>query len=56
VTDEEAPGMTPIGEVEDVKSGESMDLVLTLEPGRYVLLCNLTRHFEKGMVTEIEVA
>jgi uncharacterized cupredoxin-like copper-binding protein len=54
-TNEEAPGMTPIGEVEDVKPGESTDLVLTLEPGRYVLLCNITRHFERGMVTEIEV-
>jgi uncharacterized cupredoxin-like copper-binding protein len=56
VTNEEAQGMTPIGEVEDVESGESTDLVLTLEPGRYVLLCNLPRHFEQGMVTEIEVA
>jgi len=56
LTNEEAPGMTPIGEVEDVESGESTDLVLTLEPGRYVLLCNLPRHFEQGMVTEIEVA
>jgi uncharacterized cupredoxin-like copper-binding protein len=55
-TNEEAPGMNPIGEVEDVQPGESTDLVLTLEPGRYVFLCNLTRHFERGMVTEFEVA
>lgn len=55
-TNEEAPGMTPIGEVEDVQIGESMDLVLTLEAGRYVLLCNLPKHFERGMATEIEVA
>jgi uncharacterized cupredoxin-like copper-binding protein len=55
-TDEEAPGMTPIGEVEDVEPGESTNLVLTLEPGRYVFLCNLPRHFERGMATEVEVA
>ncbi|MGZ5214560.1 MAG: cupredoxin domain-containing protein [Actinomycetota bacterium] len=55
-TNEEAPGMTPIGEVEDVQPGESTDLVLTLESGRYVFLCNLPKHFERGMVTEFEVA
>lgn len=55
-TDEEAPGMNPIGEVEDVQPGESTDLVLTLEPGRYVFLCNLPKHFERGMATEFEIA
>jgi uncharacterized cupredoxin-like copper-binding protein len=54
-TDEEAPGMNPIGEVEDVQPGESTTLVVTLEPGRYVLLCNLPKHFERGMATEFEV-
>lgn len=53
---EEATGMTPIGEVEDVQPGAATDLVLTLEPGKYMLLCNLTKHFERGMVTTIEVA
>ncbi|HEX9122006.1 MAG TPA: cupredoxin domain-containing protein [Actinomycetota bacterium] len=53
---EEAPGMTPIGEVEEVQPGEAQDLVLTLEPGSYILLCNLPKHFERGMVTKIEVA
>jgi uncharacterized cupredoxin-like copper-binding protein len=53
---EEAPGMTPIGEVEDVQPGESTDLTLTLEPGRYLLLCNIKGHFDRGMVTEVEVS
>lgn len=53
---EEAPGMTPIGEVEDVQAGASTDLVLTLEPGSYLLVCNIKRHFERGMATEFEVA
>jgi uncharacterized cupredoxin-like copper-binding protein len=55
-TDEEAPGMNPIGEVEDVQPGEATELVLTLEAGRYVFLCNLPKHFERGMATEFEVA
>jgi uncharacterized cupredoxin-like copper-binding protein len=47
--------MTPIGEVEDVKPAEAKDLVLTLEPGNYILLCNLPKHFERGMVTKFKV-
>lgn len=54
--DEEAPGMTPIGEVEAVQPGASEELVLTLEPGGYLLLCNIEKHFERGMVTTITVA
>ena len=52
---EEAPGMTPIGEVEEVKPGEATDLVLTLKPGNYVFLCNIPKHFERGMVTTFKV-
>ena len=55
-TDEEAPGMNPIGEVEDVQPGESTELVLTLEAGNYVFLCNLPKHFERGMATTFTVA
>jgi uncharacterized cupredoxin-like copper-binding protein len=53
--DEEAPGMTPIGEVEDVEPGASADLALTLEAGRYIFVCNLPKHFERGMVTTFTV-
>ncbi len=56
VIDEEAPGMEPIGEVEGVQPGASTELVLTLEAGNYVLLCNLEKHFGRGMVTTIQVA
>jgi uncharacterized cupredoxin-like copper-binding protein len=52
---EEASGMTPVGEVEDVQPGASTELKLTLEPGSYVLLCNIKKHFERGMVTQFEV-
>jgi uncharacterized cupredoxin-like copper-binding protein len=53
---EEAPGMTPMGEVEDVQPGASTELKLTLEPGSYILLCNIAKHFERGMVTEFQVS
>ncbi len=53
---EEAPGMTPMGEVEDVQPGASTELKLTLEPGSYMLLCNIAKHFERGMVTEFQVS
>lgn len=52
---EEASGMTPVGEVEDVQPGASTELKLTLQPGSYVLLCNIKKHFERGMVTQFEV-
>jgi uncharacterized cupredoxin-like copper-binding protein len=52
---EEAPGMSPIGEVEEVKPGDAKDLVLTLKPGNYIFLCNLPKHFERGMVTKFKV-
>jgi uncharacterized cupredoxin-like copper-binding protein len=53
---EEAPGMTPIGEVEDVQPGASAELRLTLEPGRYLFLCNIPKHLERGMVTEFQIS
>ena len=55
-TDEEAAGMNPIGEVEGVQPGETTSLVLTLPAGNYVFLCNLPKHFERGMATEFQVA
>ncbi len=53
---EEAPGMTPIGEVEEVQPGESTELELSLEPGTYLLICNIRKHFERGMVSKFRVA
>jgi len=50
--DEEGAGVTHIDEVEDVDmNGGVKDLVVTLEPGRYVLLCNLAEnnHYAHGM-------
>ena len=51
IVDEEGAGITFINEVEDVEQGTSKDLTVTLEPGRYVLLCNtaLNNHYTHGM-------
>lgn len=53
IVDEEGAGITFIDEVEDVTQGTSKDLTVTLEPGRYVLLCNTSEnmHYSHGMHT-----
>ena len=38
-----------LGEVEGLKAGQTGDLTLTLEPGDYLLICNLKGHYAAGM-------
>jgi uncharacterized cupredoxin-like copper-binding protein len=53
--DEQAVGEY-IGSFEDVASDGGMATgTLVLAPGRYILLCNLTDHYAKGMVTTLQV-
>ncbi|MEJ2484728.1 MAG: hypothetical protein P8Y68_03235 [Anaerolineales bacterium] len=50
--DEEGGGLTVVDEVEDVEPGMTTDLTVTLEPGNYVLLCNIDSdemHYQHGM-------
>jgi uncharacterized cupredoxin-like copper-binding protein len=51
IVDEAGAGITFINEDEDVAQGTSKDRSVTLEPGRYVLLCNtaLNNHYTRGM-------
>jgi uncharacterized cupredoxin-like copper-binding protein len=52
IVDEEADGVTAIDEVEDVEPGQSVDLTVTLDPGKYVLVCNVDsdeQHYMHGM-------
>jgi uncharacterized cupredoxin-like copper-binding protein len=44
-----------IGGFEDVQSGTAASGALVLGPGRYILLCNLSKHYENGMVTTLQV-
>jgi uncharacterized cupredoxin-like copper-binding protein len=46
---------TPVDEVEDLETGKNADLVVTLEPGHYVLLCNLPNHYMQGMHADFTV-
>jgi hypothetical protein len=64
VDEEQLPEGAFIGEIEAFPAGERCAASFELEPGRYVLFCNITEqeehgghesHFEEGMVTTIEV-
>jgi len=56
---EGADGIDVIGETDEIDSGDSDSRVFNLDPGSYVLLCNLVEddeaHFERGMRAAFEV-
>jgi uncharacterized cupredoxin-like copper-binding protein len=44
------------GEVSELDPGKSGSLTVALQPGRYLLMCNVPGHFESGMWSEFEVS
>lgn len=44
-----------LGEVSELKPGEAGSVTLTLDPGTYVLFCNVKGHYMAGMWTTITV-
>jgi len=47
---------TPVDEEEDISRGATPQLVLPdLAPGHYVILCNLTGHYGRGMYADLTV-
>ena len=44
-----------IGGFEDVQSGTAANGTLVLAPGRYIVLCNLNKHYDNGMVSTLTV-
>ncbi len=48
-------GLALIDEVEDIIPGGNIDLDVVLEPGDYVIICNLPGHYQMGMVTSLTV-
>ena len=46
---------TVIDEVEDVESGKSGTLTVTLDAGHYVVICNIAGHVRQGMATDFTV-
>jgi uncharacterized cupredoxin-like copper-binding protein len=46
---------TPVDEIEDIEAGATPSLAVDLQPGHYVILCNLTSHYQKGMHADFDV-
>jgi plastocyanin len=59
--DEEREGMTVIDEIEDLEVGATESVTVTLDPGAYVLICNIydedeqEAHYQMGMYTGFTV-
>jgi uncharacterized cupredoxin-like copper-binding protein len=47
---------TPVDEIEDIAAGAGGDLTVTLEPGHYILLCNIPGHYQLGMHIDFTVS
>jgi uncharacterized cupredoxin-like copper-binding protein len=52
----EASEAGSVGEVSDLPAGESGTLTVHLDPGHYVMICNLPGHYSAGMRTEFTVS
>jgi uncharacterized cupredoxin-like copper-binding protein len=58
---ESGTGMTVVDEIEDIEVGQSQELKVTLDAGKYVLLCNIydetekEAHYKMGMRIAFEV-
>ena len=44
-----------IDEIEEFPAGTSQKKTVTLEPGHYVLFCNIPGHYDKGMYTSLHI-
>jgi uncharacterized cupredoxin-like copper-binding protein len=61
--DEVGQGVTNVGETDDMDAGTTKDLTVDLQPGHYVLICNVVQsvtgqtisHYQKGMYTEFDI-
>jgi uncharacterized cupredoxin-like copper-binding protein len=55
VVDEGAKGIEVVKEEEDIATNASASLTVDLEPGNYVLICNLPGHCQSGMHATFKV-
>jgi uncharacterized cupredoxin-like copper-binding protein len=44
-----------VGEDSETKPGRSKSTTINLQPGKYVLVCNIERHYQKGMYAALTV-
>jgi uncharacterized cupredoxin-like copper-binding protein len=47
--------VTPVDEAEDIADGDHPELTVDLEPGHYVVICNVPGHYRQGMAAELTV-
>jgi uncharacterized cupredoxin-like copper-binding protein len=52
---EESPLLDNLGELREVRLGSTRELTLRLQPGQYVVFCNLEGHYRGGMYAALEV-
>jgi uncharacterized cupredoxin-like copper-binding protein len=53
--DEEAPGVTNVGETGDMKPGETKTLTIDMAAGHFAVVCNLPGHYRMGMHQDFTV-
>jgi iron uptake system component EfeO len=56
IVDEAGAGVTAVDEIEDIASGSTQELKVTLQAGNYVAICNLPAHYQQGMRASFTVA
>ncbi len=47
---------TSVGEDSETAAGKTKSTTINLEPGRYILVCNIEGHYQKGMYTAFTVS
>jgi uncharacterized cupredoxin-like copper-binding protein len=48
-TDDRVSEADSVGEISEIKPGTTGTVTLDLAPGKYVLVCNLPKHYAQGM-------
>jgi uncharacterized cupredoxin-like copper-binding protein len=54
--DEESKAFTKLGSVDDLDPGKTGEMVMTLDPGRYIYFCNQPGHYKLDMRGELNIA
>ena len=53
--DEEGPGVTHVDEIGGIAVGATKSLTVHIQPGHYVVICNLVGHYAQGMRVPLTV-
>jgi len=55
MVNEDDSGMKTIDEIEEFPAGTSQTKTVVLDPGHYVLFCNIPGHYDKGMYASLHI-